>query len=200
MARCVLLQDACHGPGVTPPQIVRGPPGRRPAARHLPHAFFTIHHQPTHTDFTFSHPGLDNAGRAAYLGDMTNKRGNFTAREKRVLKSVRLAAGYSPAEWARKREVPPECFGLCYIAAEAAYHALGGSAAGYKPMSASGEWGTHWWVRTPGGANLDPTAVQFGADVLAKVHARGRGRGFLTREPSKRARVLMARLGKGVTR
>lgn len=81
--------------------------------------------------------------------------------------------------------------GHCYIASEALYHLLGGKDAGLKAMSIQHEGGPHWWLRTRDGLDLDPTAAQFSAPV---PYALGVGRGLLTREPSKRARIVIARV------
>ncbi|MBY3155491.1 hypothetical protein HFO56_24495 [Rhizobium laguerreae] len=93
--------------------------------------------------------------------------------------------------------------GHCYAAAEAIFHMVGGRTKGWLPcvMShatwsdglAQGE--THWFVRHERtGEILDPTAPQFDGPV---PYERSKGCGFLTREPSRRARVIMQRLGNG---
>jgi hypothetical protein len=92
-----------------------------------------------------------------------------------ALQRVRRAVG-------RKRE--------CYPAAEVVYHANGGRRAGYTPVQQRHEGRSHWWVRGPGGEVLDPAAAQFRWPV---PYERGRGRGFLTKRPSKRARALARR-------
>lgn len=92
--------------------------------------------------------------------------------------------------------------GQCYVAAEAVYHALGGKQAGYTPMvmhlpdgfelvSGWSLYGapTHWFLRI-GGFILDPTVAQF---VETPDYASGRGCGFLTRKPSKRAVALLTK-------
>jgi hypothetical protein len=81
--------------------------------------------------------------------------------------------------------------GYCYVACEALYHALGGKAAGYTPMCIQHEGGPHWWLRGPSGEVVDPTAAQFSSPV---PYERGVGKGFLTREPSARARVVLERM------
>lgn len=79
--------------------------------------------------------------------------------------------------------------GHCYVAVEALYHLLGGSAKGYKPMFVRHENEPHWFLQGPGGV-LDPTAEQFSTPV---PYDQGRGKGFLTLEPSARARTVMER-------
>ena len=78
------------------------------------------------------------------------------------------------------------------MASEALYHLLGGKGAGWKPMTLKHEGVTHWYLtNTITGQLLDPTAVQF---ATWPDHAKGRGRGFLTKMPSDRARKLMDRI------
>ena len=97
--------------------------------------------------------------------------------------------------------------GHCSVATEALYFMLGGKAAGYTPMNVRHEVKgikggvSHWYLRTPEGAYLDPTADQFDTPV---DYAAGRGRGFPTPKqghaeppPSRRAQTLLRRLGKG---
>lgn len=55
--------------------------------------------------------------------------------------------------------------GHCYVASEAAYHAMGGSASGFTPQFVRHEGEPHWYLK-----------------------------GFLTKEPSKRARVILERI------
>ena len=80
----------------------------------------------------------------------------------------------------------------CYPAAEALYHNAGGRQAGLTPMQQIHEGRSHWWVRGPEGEVLDPAGAQFRTPV---PYERGRGRGFLTKKPSKRARQLAKRAG-----
>jgi GNAT superfamily N-acetyltransferase len=91
--------------------------------------------------------------------------------------------------------------GHCAVATEALYFTLGGKSAGYTPMNVRHEGVSHWYLRTPDGRYLDPTADQFDTPV---DYARGRGRGFPTPRqgraeppPSKRAATLLRRLGGG---
>jgi len=68
--------------------------------------------------------------------------------------------------------------GDCYPAAEAVYHKMGGKAAGLTPMRIVGTKVFY----------IDPTAQQFSSPV---PYPEGKGCGFLTKEPSKRAKELM---------
>ncbi len=78
--------------------------------------------------------------------------------------------------------------GNCYAASEAAYHLLGGKAAGWTPQVMQWEGGTHWFLRHASGLVLDLTAAQFES---TPDYSLSRGCGFLTREPSARAADLM---------
>lgn len=95
----------------------------------------------------------------------------------------------------RKKEYqdnPNPMAGHCYVASEAVYHTVGGKAAGWKPMSIQHEGGPHWYLKNDErGIIVDPTADQFKTPV---PYDEGRGTGFLTRQPSKRAKVVLDRL------
>lgn len=83
--------------------------------------------------------------------------------------------------------------GHCYIACEVLWHALGAQASGLLPCHLRHEGASHWYLRdVDTGAILDPTADQFHRMPTDADYARGRGCGFLTRAPSKRARQLAA--------
>ena len=87
--------------------------------------------------------------------------------------------------------------GHCYVASEALWHLLGGRDSGWTPQVLTHErWPeglgpgeTHWYLRN-GGEVLDPTAEQFEGSA---PYDQGKGCGFLTREPSKRAQKLIER-------
>lgn len=81
--------------------------------------------------------------------------------------------------------------GNCYVASEALYHLLGGKAAGWTPMCMRHEGSTHWFLRHRSGLILDPTRPQF---RTPPDYPRARGKGFLTKQPSRRARELMDRI------
>jgi len=78
--------------------------------------------------------------------------------------------------------------GHCYVGSEAMWHLLGGRGAGWKPVSVRYGGSTHWWLEHMDGRRLDVTAEQFPCDP---PYAKGRGRGFLTCQPSRRARVIL---------
>lgn len=84
--------------------------------------------------------------------------------------------------------------GNCYAAAEALYHILGGKRAGLTPMVVKlPNGGTHWYLRTIAWEIIDPSRKQF-VGKLDFDYYRGRGCGFLTKKPSKRARKLIKAL------
>ena len=94
--------------------------------------------------------------------------------------------------------------GHCYAASEALFHLLGGSASGWVPQVVGhqswpeglGPGGTHWYLKNRRtGEVLDPTAEQF--LPLSVPYGAGRGCGFLTAGPSRRARVIIGRLMDG---
>lgn len=84
-----------------------------------------------------------------------------------------------------------EVAGHCYVASEALYHRLGGKSAGWTPQSIQHEGGPHWFLKHTGGTVLDATADQFETPV---PYEQSRGCGFLTRQPSARAAVVLQRL------
>lgn len=104
------------------------------------------------------------------------------------------------SDWAAKSEQDNPLKGHCYVAAEVLYHQLGGKNAGWTPQRlnhesfpeglARGE--THWYLRHESGIIADPTGAQFAPHDVP--HDKGKGAGFLTREPSHRARVVMERI------
>ena len=81
--------------------------------------------------------------------------------------------------------------GNCYVTCESLYHLIGGKAAGWTPCSLRHEGDTHWFLRHESGIVLDPTVSQF---KTTPDYTLGRGRGFLTKQPSKRASALMQTL------
>ncbi len=82
----------------------------------------------------------------------------------------------------------------CYVASEALYHLLGGKEAGFKPMNVKHEGVQHWFLLSNKGVVIDVTADQFSTPV---PYDQARGRGFLTKKPSKRAQTLIERVKNG---
>lgn len=78
--------------------------------------------------------------------------------------------------------------GNCYVTSEALYHLLGGKSAGFTPMRMRYKGDVHWFLRHSSGLILDPTVQQFST---APDYTKAVGAGFLTKSPSKRAKVLM---------
>jgi len=79
--------------------------------------------------------------------------------------------------------------GHCYVASEALYHLLGR----HPHVKAQWVWHedvSHWFVSTDGKI-IDLTAEQFDTPPL---YAEANGKGFLTKYPSKRARVVIERV------
>lgn len=85
--------------------------------------------------------------------------------------------------------------GHCYVASEALYWLLGGPQSGWVPQNIQHEGGPHWYLKHKiSGAVLDPTASQFKTPV---PYESGRGKGFLTKQPSKRTQVVLDRVKNG---
>ena len=82
--------------------------------------------------------------------------------------------------------------GHCYVASEALFHMLGIDAVNWLPCNIQHEKCSHWYLKNKiTGKILDLTAGQFKTTVPYK---NGRGRGFLTKQPSKRASELIRRV------
>lgn len=79
--------------------------------------------------------------------------------------------------------------GNCYVTCEALYHLLG--AKHWTPMNVRHEGDSHWFLKHDSGLIVDPTADQF---KTTPPYHLARGRGFLTRRPSLRARALMEKM------
>jgi hypothetical protein len=77
--------------------------------------------------------------------------------------------------------------GHCYVASESFYHIMKKHNPGYKPVHIKHEGDSHWFLQH-GDRHLDLTAGQFETPV---PYHEGRGKGFLTREPSKRAKPVI---------
>lgn len=101
----------------------------------------------------------------------------IVANVKAVLTDDLLKPGYGPKAH-------------CYVASEAIYHLMGGRESGLTPMTIRHEGGVHWYLRMDG-EYLDATADQFETPV---PYDQGTGRGFLTRQPSKRAAEVIRRV------
>jgi hypothetical protein len=97
-------------------------------------------------------------------------------------------------DWRKLNYNAPHSTGFCYIGAEACYHLLGGNKAGLTSHYASYIEDkmrcTHWWLKQSGKI-IDPTASQYLELGLTPPYHLGKGAGFLTLKPSKRAEKLM---------
>jgi hypothetical protein len=87
-------------------------------------------------------------------------------------------------------------YGHYYVASEAMFHLLGGWGSPYQAMRGKDETGdVHWWLRdTDDGSIIDVTADQFTSVGKLPPYANGRAGPFLTKQPSKRAQVVLDRL------
>lgn len=78
--------------------------------------------------------------------------------------------------------------GPCYPVSEALYHLLGGKEAGWTPIQMRHEGVSHWALRHESGTIVDLTVGQF---MEPPDYSKARGRGFLTKKPSKRAQKII---------
>ena len=90
------------------------------------------------------------------------------------------------------RGSPNYVAGHCYVVSEAFYHLTGGADSPWRPMQVRHEDSSHWFLRhRETDEILDLTALQFDTPV---PYDEARGKGFLTRQPSRRCRVMIRRL------
>ena len=80
--------------------------------------------------------------------------------------------------------------GHCYVASEALFHLAKGRGVDLKPMFVWHENCPHWYLEYSNRI-FDLTSQQFSTSV---DYTKGRGKGFLTKGPSKRAKALIARV------
>lgn len=91
-----------------------------------------------------------------------------------------------------KNLITPEShkfFGHCYVATEAYYH-ICGKDLGYKPQVIRIGEKTHWYLKNEEEI-IDITREQFPFPI---DYSKGRGCGFLTKQPSKRTQCLINNL------
>ena len=111
---------------------------------------------------------------------------------KAVLSDDLLSRNYRYISELKNRDITT---GHCYIASEALYHLIGGKKSGYSPRVARESDGeTHWYLENKDGKKLDPTRSQYTKIGEEPPYAKGRGCGFLTRKPSKRASIIIQRI------
>lgn len=117
-----------------------------------------------------------------------------SARESTLVEKLqsKLTPDLLKKEWRKKHEegACDPMTGHCYVAAEALFHLLPGS----KAQFIRHEGAPHWFVLSPQGEIIDPTASQFKTPV---PYDQAKGKGFMTKEPSARARELMNRIKQG---
>jgi len=97
-------------------------------------------------------------------------------------------------EWRKKKsqtKSPHKTFGHCYLSAEALYH-LAGKYRGFFPKVISNPNWTHWYLEDAKGHIWDPSLDQWNG--LVPPYEAGKFCGFLTKEPSRRCQILMAKL------
>jgi len=87
-------------------------------------------------------------------------------------------------------------FGHCYVASEAAYHLIGGKENGWKPFCMEVDLNTHWFLKHSSGFILDVTESQFKSKL---DYSQAKGKGFLTKQPSKRTRKLLKKISESKT-
>jgi 8-oxo-dGTP pyrophosphatase MutT (NUDIX family) len=122
----------------------------------------------------------------------THKRGyTYTIKSEELLRPL-VESLTNDLRKPKYRESPNPMTGHCYVASEAMFHLLGGKDSGWVPHNIKHEGDQHWYLKNKTtGAILDPTASQFKTPV---PYQHGRGKGFLTKEPSKRAQELITRV------
>ncbi len=88
-------------------------------------------------------------------------------------------------------------FGHCYVASEVLFHMLESEMPNrFSPWIGKDDDGVnHWWlVSNKDGVIVDPTVDQYVSQGKLPPYERGRKFSFLTKKPSKRARVVMERI------
>jgi hypothetical protein len=87
-------------------------------------------------------------------------------------------------------------YGHCYVVSEAAYYLLGGKDAGWTPHCMKVNSTNHWFLKHSSDFILDITKHQF----ISKLdYSKAKGKGFLTKEPSKRTRILLKKISESET-
>ena len=86
-------------------------------------------------------------------------------------------------------------FGHCYVASEALFHSLGDRDKYSAACGRDEQDIVHWWiVDNTTGEIHDPTADQYLSKGKTPPYAKSRKTGFLTKLPSKRAQIVLARM------
>lgn len=95
----------------------------------------------------------------------------------------------------REKNTDDPMFGHCYVATEALFHLLP-DRENYCACRGRDDWGiVHWWlVNRTTNEIYDVTADQYLSKGLDPPYVRGKRSGFLTKDPSKRCRILLDRV------
>lgn len=89
--------------------------------------------------------------------------------------------------------------GLCYTASEAIYHLSDDPLKPYCVRWGSKPHQTHWYLKhRETGQRIDVTASQFPAVDFVNLYNHEVGKGFLTKGPSRRARLVLDRISRDV--
>ena len=82
-------------------------------------------------------------------------------------------------------------YGHCYVATEVLYHLMNSKEV--KPCCGKDEQGVvHWWLQYKNsGKRIDVTSEQYSSVDKTPPYDVGRGCGFLTKQPSKRAQIVI---------
>jgi hypothetical protein len=97
----------------------------------------------------------------------------------------------------REKNVNNPMFGHCYVATETFYHLTKDVYPGrYTVFRGKDDEGiTHWWLHDNHNAKIvDLTADQYYSVEKVPPYTNGKRGTFLTKEPSKRARIVMERV------
>jgi hypothetical protein len=133
------------------------------------------------------------------MPETTAERSRAEAQEGEAMMDVDLAVravrsaltdGLRRAPW---RGDPNPMAGHCYVASEALFHLLSDEHDVVPQCATVRGIGTHWYLRVDGRL-VDATADQFQGLQRASLYAVGRGKGFLTKQPSKRAATVIDRV------
>lgn len=91
----------------------------------------------------------------------------------------------------KNRKHPLE--GHCYVASEVYFHIKGGYDQGYQVYRVNHRGDTHWFLKNESDEVIDLTAEQFDEPI---PYEQATKTGFLTKEPSKRAKQVIKELKK----
>ena len=116
---------------------------------------------------------------------------NWTQFSKLITKNLTNDLLTSKYRQLRASNSLPATTGHCYVASEVAYYLLGGKEGGWTPQYIKHLGCPHWFLKHRSGFILDLTKNQFQSPV---PYYKARGKGFLTKLPSKRAKMLLKRI------